>query len=990
MKKIIASLMALVFLCSSTAAVFAAYEEDNTDLKAGDEYKDGIQEGPQEEVVYTDSAGGVYYSDISDYSVVGILGALNIMGAAEGTQFKPNMYVSRAQFVEGVLKLLNIDYSDASDLNTGEFYDVDEESEYYNIVYHALATDIISGYGNNSFRPESVMSYAEAQTCLVRALGYTDDFETYLKISSELKLTDKVHVKNSMAITRMEMAQLLYNALETPSCERVLKDGSVSYTMTGKTILYNVWNAYKDEGIVTTSFKETLGSQKASENTVVINDMRLHTNVESNQYFIGYDVKYYYDDNDNLIYMYKSNKVEEIVIDSDNWLGMSGDRTVSYEVDGRKKSEKLELGYTVLYNGMVPTERYTDAELFDIAEGQVKLVSNDNGAHYDLIMIEEYRNYVMTSARLSGQKIDLLLQNGRIEINLANTYLTIFDAKGNQQSVYRTTNDGKESIDISALKADSVISVYNEYGKMANGLPNSDSKYMKIVVSTDKVSGTVTGMDIDEYILKIDDKEYKAATYGDGTPKFTYLNMNTQPIGSSATYYADFREKLVDTASAGESSEAGDWQYAYLAKAYYDEDSEQMDKIIVFTTMEEMKTYKASENLRINGVKVKPHLVLPKLRASASVLQMSKASVANMNFNFDCAQPIKMKVSDDAITDIELFVDEADRENQGLPKSHFTRAAISTVSEQTRFRCAQDSSGVLTYNSAYGAALGSQGLYRAPAVIMKVPCADSVEPSDYAIETITNKSSLVMDFYDVENQRAALAIHYADEATSKKIVNGYNNVSYPAMLGSKSLGVDEDNNRVMRFTVVNPTGPKEYYTSAQEVMDDLNKLEKGSLVILYGSGDEVTRLEYIRYNNKPLGPSNLPWDCIKASGSATKAFDVPSSGLPSYYMFECRSVYSSTQFGMQNGSFTAEANMRDNVALGFTRNTEWQSGSMLLYNQNDGKPEVSKGSVDQLRGADNYGTDKCSIIFASQHEGGARQYIVYNFDSNRAQQNLSR
>lgn len=987
MKKIIASLMALVFLCSSTAAVFAAYEEDNTDLKAGDEYKDGIQEGPQKEVVYTDVAGGVYYSDISDYSVVGILGALDIMGAAEGTQFKPNMYVSRAQFVEGILRLLNIDYSDASGLSTGEFYDVDKDSEYYSIVYHALAADIISGYGNNSFRPEAVMSYAEAQTCLVRALGYTDEFETYLKISSELKLTDKVHVKNSMAITRMEMAQLLYNALETPSCERVLKDGSVSYTMTGKTILYNVWNAYKDQGVVTTSFKESIGTESASENTVVINGKRLRTDVMSNQFFIGYDVKYYYDDDDNLIYMYKSNKVEEIVIDSDDWLGMSADRTVSYEVDGRKKSERLELGYTVLYNGMVPTERYTDTELFDIGEGQVKLISNDNGAHYNIIMIEEYRDYILTGARLSGQKIDLLLKNGRIEVNLADTYLTVFDANGNQQSIYRTTNDGQETIDISSLKADSVISVYNEYGKMANGLPNSDSKYMKIVVSTNKVSGTITGTDIDEYILKINGEEYKAATYGDGTPKFTYLNMSVLPVGSSATYYADFRGKLVDTASAGESTEDGDWQYAYLAKAYYDDDAERMDKIYVFTTTEEMKLYMASENLRINGVKVKPHLILPKLQASAAALQMSKAGVSTMTFNLNCAQPIKMKVSENEITDIELFVDEADRESQGFPESHLTRATISTTSDATTFRCAQDSSGVLTYNNTYGGISAAQGLYRAPSVIMKVPSTDSSDPSDYAIETITNKGSLVMDFYDVENQRAALAIHYADDATSKKIVNGYNNVSYPAMLGSKTLGIDEDNNQIMKFTVVNPTGPKEYYTSEQSVIDTLNKLEKGCLVIMYGAGDEVTQLEYVRYNNKPFGPSNLPWENLKVSG--TSAFSVPSSGLPAYYMFECRSVYSSTHFGMQNGSFTAEANMRDNLALGFTRNTEWQSGSMLLYNQNDGKPEVTKGSVDQLRGADNYGTDKCSIIFACQHEGGARQYIVYNFDSNRAQQAIN-
>ncbi|MDD6736166.1 MAG: S-layer homology domain-containing protein [Clostridiales bacterium] len=984
MKKIIAGLMALVFLCSSTAAVFAAYEEDNTDLKAGDEYKDGIQEGPIEEVVYADAAGSVYYSDISDYSVVGILGALNIMGAAEGTQFKPNMYVSRAQFAEGVLKLMNIDYSDASGLVTGEFYDVDESSEYYNIVYHALAADLISGYGNNSFRPESVMSYAEAQICLVRALGYTDEFESYLKISSELKLTDKVHVKNSMAITRMEMAQLLYNALETPSCERVLKDGSMSYTMTGKTILYNVWNAHRSQGLVTTSFRESIGSMSATENTVVINDTRYHTDSESDQFFIGYDVKYYYDEDNNLIYMYKSNKVDEIVIDSDDWLGLSGDRTASYEVNGRRKNEKLELGYKVLYNGMVPTESYTDAELFDVAEGQIRLISNDSGSTYNIIMIDEYRDYVLKSAKVTGSKIDLLLDNGRIEIDLSNTYLTVFDVNQVQQSVYRITSTGEETIDISALKSDSVISVYAEYGKFTNGLPNTGSKYMKIVVSDKKVTGTITGSNIDEYILRIDDEEYKAATYGDGSPKYTYLNISLQQAGATLSYYADFRNKLVDVASAGESTDTGDWQYAYLARAYYNEDDECMDKIIVFTNTEEMKTFKASENLRINGVKIKPHLVISKLQESADKLERIIGSV---NISLDCAQPIKMKVDEDnTITDIELFVEEANREQEGYDKSHFTRATISTTSSGNTFAVDQDGNGVIHYQSSYNGVPGSQGLYRTPALIMKVPITDSSDPSDYAIETLSGKTSLILDLYDVTNQRPALAIRYADEASAKKITNGYNNTSYVAMLGAKSMGVDEDNNRIMKFTVVNPTGPKEYYTSDAETINTLNRLEKGSLISLYGAGDEITSITYVSYNGKPLGPSNLPWDAIKTGDVAFSASGVSTTD---YLAYECYSVYSSTQFGMQNGALTSDAVKRENLALGFTRNNEWQSGGFLLYSEEDGEISVMKGTPDMLRGADNYGLDKCSIIFAMQHVGGARQYIAYNFSSNKAQKNLN-
>ena len=94
--KVLTILMAFMFVISDVAyAVF----------KPGDEYKDGIQDLNQEELT-GQSSNLVYYDDITDYTEVGILSVLGVVTSYENQSFKPNIYMSKGDFIESIIKLL--------------------------------------------------------------------------------------------------------------------------------------------------------------------------------------------------------------------------------------------------------------------------------------------------------------------------------------------------------------------------------------------------------------------------------------------------------------------------------------------------------------------------------------------------------------------------------------------------------------------------------------------------------------------------------------------------------------------------------------------------------------------------------------------------------------------------------------------------------------------------------------------------------------------
>ena len=120
-------------------------------------------------------SGGVSYSDVlkSDwyFNAVAYMQENDALPAQWNAEFLPNEHITRGEFLYIVDSLL-VKY--ASSIKLPDFSDVTEQSTpYYNAIMAAALSGCVNGYGDGTFRPEGLLSRAEAVTVLNRYLSRT-------------------------------------------------------------------------------------------------------------------------------------------------------------------------------------------------------------------------------------------------------------------------------------------------------------------------------------------------------------------------------------------------------------------------------------------------------------------------------------------------------------------------------------------------------------------------------------------------------------------------------------------------------------------------------------------------------------------------------------------------------------------------------------------------------------------------------------------------
>ena len=126
-----------------------------------------------------------------------------------------------------ILRVYRLD--DASvkmSLGINNFKDVKASDWYYGYVNVAADMKMINGYSDGTFRPNDKVTYSEAVTMIVRALGYTDlqakpgeKWDApYIKKMNEIRLAKNVgYFKNSDEATRGNIAIMIWNMLNAES-----------------------------------------------------------------------------------------------------------------------------------------------------------------------------------------------------------------------------------------------------------------------------------------------------------------------------------------------------------------------------------------------------------------------------------------------------------------------------------------------------------------------------------------------------------------------------------------------------------------------------------------------------------------------------------------------------------------------------------------------------------------------------------------------------
>lgn len=149
-----------------------------------------------------------------------------ISGFPDGT-FRPAEPVTRAQMAKIITTAVGV--GEAANYAAGTTKYTDVPASHWASGYINIASDmgIIQGYGDGRFGPEDQVTYAQAITMIVRALGYEPAAQAkggypggYLAVAAENEITEGVTVVAGLAANRGDIAMMVDNSLEVDLMEQ--------------------------------------------------------------------------------------------------------------------------------------------------------------------------------------------------------------------------------------------------------------------------------------------------------------------------------------------------------------------------------------------------------------------------------------------------------------------------------------------------------------------------------------------------------------------------------------------------------------------------------------------------------------------------------------------------------------------------------------------------------------------------------------------------
>lgn len=157
---------------------------------------------------------------------VTVLSDLGVVSGYEDGTYGPEKIVTRAEMAVLVVRALG--YSDVTS-GTSTFTDMDGYGWAEPYISVAQGLGIISGYGDGTFRPGNTVSYDEAATMLVAALGYTPESlngtwpSNFVDKAKTLGIMDGVKT-GSAGANRGDIATMIYQTIDQ-AIGKVNKDG---------------------------------------------------------------------------------------------------------------------------------------------------------------------------------------------------------------------------------------------------------------------------------------------------------------------------------------------------------------------------------------------------------------------------------------------------------------------------------------------------------------------------------------------------------------------------------------------------------------------------------------------------------------------------------------------------------------------------------------------------------------------------------------------
>ena len=173
-----------------------------------------------------------------------VLAALDIMVGDGNGEFRPKDNLTRAEVTKIAIHAMGLEDAAASTSGQSKFPDVSTEFWANGYINLATSNGIIIGDDEGNFRPLDPITYAEAMTIMVRAIGFEPSAlqkggfpHGYVLVGSENGLNKQVSGSTHEPITRGNMAYLTLNTIKTKMMEQTSFGENPKYEIVNKTLL---------------------------------------------------------------------------------------------------------------------------------------------------------------------------------------------------------------------------------------------------------------------------------------------------------------------------------------------------------------------------------------------------------------------------------------------------------------------------------------------------------------------------------------------------------------------------------------------------------------------------------------------------------------------------------------------------------------------------------------------------------------------------------
>lgn len=465
------------------------------------------------------------YNDIAGEKCeasVELLTELGVVNGYEDGSYKPAQTVTRAEMAKLIVTALGLNPT----AGTTSFTDMANAQWAIPCVGYAESLGIINGYGNGKFGPNNQVTYDQAITMIVRALGYTTDCNemqgvwpaVYVQKANELGILKDVNTTGSAGANRGDIAIMLANALyvqmvyadnDGATIGKTDADGTTEVTMystlvKGAGMYYGTVTA-SDTATATKNINELLGAA----GKIVVNedgDVISVSDIKSTFMTGKFNSDYSKFTVDGVDYTVKANVLKK--------LNEKGNAVTAESIP-------------VFKNGVNDTPSTISAISGISADTTVTIAATVSGKSISgIFSVQSWVADDSNKAKITDAQIAQIEKNKKL--------LTESFAKDDNGDIDADSFILKGVDSLDKITEDNIVYVYEGNGYIT-----------KVEVGTEVVSGEITrtsfNSDYTKSYVTIDGTQYKFAT------SVADDNRTTLAAGNDVTLYLDYDGKIYDS-----------------------------------------------------------------------------------------------------------------------------------------------------------------------------------------------------------------------------------------------------------------------------------------------------------------------------------------------------------------------------------------------------------------------------------------------------------